>query len=206
VAPSNRGHEVLSNMERMYSLSYLQHMSVHRTMNWDLSRFVSGVSLGRLSAKEVYSAGHGKDVFGLFPGLVNPKYPKGETPQLSATFNNQFLKVKGDFPVDFRPLGWVHSTDKSWWGRMVRFVLVELEALLQQVGLYHSVRAVQYGLPQSSHNFYGVLEHYNLLTGTFFTPAGEIGLALHELYEVSGLVMRDAPYEEYVPTSEELTS
>ena len=31
-----------------------------------------------------------------------------------------------------------------------------------------------------------------------------MGLALHELYEVSGFVMRDAPYEEYVPTSEEL--
>jgi len=31
-----------------------------------------------------------------------------------------------------------------------------------------------------------------------------MGLALHELYEVSGLVMGDAPHEEYVPTSEEL--
>ena len=87
---------------------------------------------------------------------------------------------------------------------MVGFVLVELGALLQQVGLYHSVRAVQYGLPQSSHNFYGIQEHYNPLTGTFFTPVEEMGLALHELYEVSGLVMGDAPYEEYVPTSKEL--
>ena len=40
--------------------------------------------------------------------------------------------------------------------------------------------------------------------GTFFTPAEEMGLALHELYKVSGPVMGDAPYEEYVPTSEEL--
>ena len=31
-----------------------------------------------------------------------------------------------------------------------------------------------------------------------------MGLALHELYEVSGLVMGDAPYEEYALTSEEL--
>jgi len=31
-----------------------------------------------------------------------------------------------------------------------------------------------------------------------------MGLALHELYEVSRLVTGDAPYEEYVPTSEEL--
>ena len=84
----------LPNMERMYSLSYLQHMSVHHTMEWDLSRFVSGISLGRLGVKEVYSAGHGKDVFGLFSGLVRPKYPKGETPHLGATFINQFLKVR----------------------------------------------------------------------------------------------------------------
>ena len=38
----------------------------------------------------------------------------------------------------------------------------------------------------------------------FFTPVGEMGLALHELYEISELVIRDAPYEEYVPTTEEL--
>ena len=72
------------------------------------------------------------------------------------------------------------------------------------MGLYHSVRAVQYGLPRSSHNFYGILKHYNPLTGIFFTPIREMGFALHELYEVSGLVMGDAPYEEYVPTSKEL--
>jgi len=179
-------------------------MSVHRAMDWDLSRFVSGVSLGRPGAKEIHSAGHGKEVFGLFPGLVRSEYPRGETPQLGTTFINQFMKVRGHFPVDFRPLGWVHSSNRSWWGRMVGFVLVELGALLQQVGLYHSVRAVQYGLPQSSHNFYGILEHYNPLTGTFLTPVGEMGLAIHELYEVSGLIMGDAPYEEYVPTFEEL--
>ena len=71
------------------------------------------------------------------------------------------MKVRGDFPVDFRPLEWVHSSDKSWWGKMVGFVLAELGALLEQVGLRHAVRAVQYGIPQSSHNFYGILEHYN---------------------------------------------
>ena len=71
---------------------------------------------------------------------------------------------------------------------MVGFVLAELGGLLKQVGLYHSVRAVQYGLSQSSHHFYGVLERYNHLTGTFFMPVGETGLTLHEMYEVSGLV------------------
>ena len=71
------------------------------------------------------------------------------------------MKVGGDFPVDFRPLGWVHSSGKSWWGKMVGFVLAELGGLLDQVGLYQAVMAVQYGIPQSSHNFYGILEHYN---------------------------------------------
>ena len=117
-----------------------------------------------------------------FPSwILRSEYPVGETPQLSTTFINQFMKVGGDSPVDFRPLGWVHSSDKSWWGKMVGFVLAELGGLLDQVGLYQAVRAVQYGIPQSSHNFYGILEHYNPLTGTFFTPVGEMGLALHEL-------------------------
>ena len=96
-------------------------------------------------------------------------------------FHQSILEGEGDFPTDFRPLGWVHSTDKSWWGRMVGFVLTELGDLLKQVGLYHAVRAVQYGLSQISHHFYGVMERYNPLTSTFFTLVGEMGLALHEL-------------------------
>jgi len=31
-----------------------------------------------------------------------------------------------------------------------------------------------------------------------------MGLALHEMYKVSGLVIGDAPYEEYVPLTQEL--
>ena len=89
-------------------------------------------------------------------------------------------------------------------GKMVSFLLTELEDLLKQVGLYQAVRAIQYGTPQSSHLFYGVLEHYNPWICTFFTSVGEMGLALHEFYEVLGLVIEDASYEEYVPTTEEL--
>ena len=71
------------------------------------------------------------------------------------------------------------------------------------MGLYHSVRAVQYGLPQSSHHIYGVLECYNPLTCTFFTPAVEIGLTLHKLYvsttEELHLLRKEDPqmYETY---------
>ena len=31
-----------------------------------------------------------------------------------------------------------------------------------------------------------------------------MGFVLHEMYEVSELVMEDIPYEEYVPSAEEL--
>jgi len=110
-------------MERMYPLAYLEHTSVRRVMEWDLSKSISGVSLGKLGANEAYSAGHGKDVFGLHPRLVRAEYPIGETPQLATTFINQFLKVTGDFPTDFHLLGWVHSpTSYSRAGWMALFL------------------------------------------------------------------------------------
>jgi len=61
-----------------------------------------------------------------------------------------------------------------------------------------------HGIPQNNHHYYAVLEHYNPETCTFFIPIGEIEFALHEMYEVSGLVMGDTLYEEYVPSTEEL--
>jgi len=87
---------------------------------------------------------------------------------------------------------------------MVGFALAEFEDLLLQAGLYGAMRAVQYSIPQSTQHFYAILELYNLETCTFFTPIGEMRLALYEMYEVSGLVIGDAPSEEYVPSTEEL--
>jgi len=43
-----------------------------------------------------------------------------------------------------------------------------------------------------------MLERYNPESCTFSTPVGKMGLALHEMYEVSGTMMGDIPYEEYV--------
>ena len=84
---------------------------------------------------------------------------------------------------------------------MVGFALAEFEDLLLQAGLYGAVRAVQYDIPQSTQYFYAILERYNPETCTFFTPLGEIGLALHEMYEVSGPMIGDVPYEKYVPST-----
>ena len=39
-------------------------------------------------------------------------------------------------------IGWIHSTDKMWWGRMVEFTLAEFEDLLLQAGLYGVVMDV----------------------------------------------------------------
>ena len=49
-----------------------------------------------------------------------------------------------------------------------------------------------------------MLERYNPEICTFFIPVGEMGLTLNEKYEVSGLMMGDIPYEEYIPSIEEL--
>jgi len=95
----------LLNMERMYPLSYLQHMSIPRKMTWEISRPVPEVTLGSLGSKKVYHAGHEKEVFGLFPGLLRTDHPVGETPKLGTTFLNAFMKVGGDFSVDFRSPG-----------------------------------------------------------------------------------------------------
>jgi len=75
---------------------------------------------------------------------------------------------------------------------MVGFVLIELEDFLRQMGLYRAVKVIKYGISQSSHHFYGVLDRYNPWMCTFFTPVREMVLGLHELYEVSGLVIGDA--------------
>ena len=52
------------------------------------------------------------------------------------------MHVRGDFPPEFQAIGWIHSTDKRWWGRMVRFALVEVENFLLQAGLYRVIGAV----------------------------------------------------------------
>jgi len=38
----------------------------------------------------------------------------------------------------------------------------------------------------------------------FITSLGEMGFALHEMFEVSGLSMENLPYKEYIPGTEEL--
>jgi len=55
-------------MERMYPLAYLQHMSVHRAMEWDLSKSISGMSLGKLSAMKLTLSVTREMYLGYIPG------------------------------------------------------------------------------------------------------------------------------------------
>ena len=168
-------------MEQMYPFAYLQHMSVCQTMNWELVKPISRVCLGKIGAREAFTIGHGRDVLGLQPNLVRAEYSIGETPQLVAAFIRQFMDVRSDFPLEFRAIGWIHSIKKYGGGRIVEYALTEFENLLLQAGLYRAVRAIQYGIPQSTQHFYAILERYNLDIYMFFTPIREMGLALHEM-------------------------
>jgi len=53
--------------------------------------------------------------------------------------------------------------------------LEDLKDELLQTGLHTAIRAVQYGIPQSSHHFFAMLEHYNPEMCTFFTLVGRWG-------------------------------
>ena len=72
---------------------------------------------------------------------------------------------------------------------MVGFDFDKMKEQLVWSGLYILVRTMQYMIPQSNHHFFTILERYNSETCMFFTLVEEIGFALHEMHEVSGLVM-----------------
>ena len=87
---------------------------------------------------------------------------------------------------------------------MTLYVLTHFEEDLERLGLYEAVRATCYGIQMSVANFYVIFELYCPATGTFFTPIGELGMALHEMWEVSALPLGSLPYEEYFPCEAEL--
>ena len=195
----------LPDMHRMFPISYYQCASVPRHMNWDLVREQDGVAVGVLTHKGVNTAGYNRQVSALEPCLFSRGYPLGETASPANTFMRRFLAAKGEFPTAvFRAPGWVHSSKTGWWARMIEFVLAELKEPLAQSGLACPIMATKHGIALSPYNFFAILERYNPETCTFFTPEGELGFALHEMFDVSGLPFGDLPYEEFVPGSTEL--
>ena len=149
-------------------------------MERDLIEEQFEVSFGQILHHTTLPVHHDKNVVGLLSGSLGVEYLVGKTLHKASMFINQFMDVKGDSPKgEFRALGWVHSSGKYWWSKMVGFILKDLKDKLLQTGLYTIVRVAQSGIPNSNHRFFTMLERYNPETCTFFTLVGEMGLALH---------------------------
>jgi len=133
--------------------------------------------------------------------------PVGKNPAMVPTFFNQFIKADGNYPATyFRTPGWVHCTKKQWWSSLTMYVLEYFGKDLKQLGLHEAVRATCLGMEVSVRTFYVILELYCPTLRSFFTPVSELGLALHEMWKVSNLLMGSLLYEEYFPCTEELGS
>ena len=123
---------------------------------------------------------------------------------MAQTFGNQFLKVSDNYPTTyFRSPGWIHPP-KAWWKNLILYVLTHFREDLERLGLHEAIRATCYDIQMSIANFYAIFELYCPATGTFFTPVGELGMALHEIWEISALPMGSFAYEEYFPCEAEL--
>jgi len=81
MAPPNRGQEVLfSQHEKDVPLGVsAEHIGTpYNGVN--LSKSLSGVSLGKLGVNEAYPVSHGRDMLGLQPELVKAGYSTGRLP------------------------------------------------------------------------------------------------------------------------------
>ncbi|MFG1569989.1 hypothetical protein ACDT16_13995, partial [Staphylococcus aureus] len=97
--------------------------------------------------------------------------------------------------------GWVHP-DGAWKG-LTEWVLEHYAPELKQIGLLRAIEATESGIDINQSQFLALLERYHESTGTFLFPGGEMGLALHEMRDISRLPWGEEPYEEYTPSQEE---
>ena len=88
----------LPYMERMFSLSFIQLLSLWRSMEQDLIEDQSKVSLGQILHHTAVPVDLDKDVIGLMLVSLEAEYPASETPCQVTIFINQFMDIKGDFP------------------------------------------------------------------------------------------------------------
>lgn len=67
----------------------------------------------------------------------------GETAIRLETFINEFISKDGQYPShNFRTSGWIRSSKKMWWGRLVGYMLDTHEQVPKEIGLYRTVRNV----------------------------------------------------------------
>jgi len=175
-------------------------------MKWQVTRTTDSIHVGKLIASSpgYTRTGPPRYILGLHPRNVPQNIPMGENPAMAQTFINQFFKVHDNYlATDFRTPGWIHAP-KAWWRDLTLYALAHFEEDLRRLELYEAVRATYYGIQMSIANFYAIFELYCPATGTFFTPVGELGMTLHEMWEVSALPLGSLPYEEYFPCEAEL--
>ena len=85
---------------------------------------------------------------------------------------------------------------------MVSYVTKQLRKPLLQSSMSTAVRVVQYGIPQS---LTIALPCWSYIT-PIHVPSSPQAESYHKMYEVSGLLMGEMLYEEYIPGTEEFYS
>ena len=100
MASSNRGPKILSAQHGMDVSIVISTVYVYTPTNGPgVDQIFSIVSLEKIGNSTAYLAGHGTEMAGMKPRLVRAEYPTGET-QRAATFINQFMATKSDFPFN----------------------------------------------------------------------------------------------------------
>ena len=69
------------------------------------------------------------------------------------------------------------------------YVWEHFDANLKRLGLLETVKATYYKIEISVSNLFAIFELYCPALVTFFTSVGELGMALHDMREVSNLPM-----------------
>ena len=69
-------HFFLPDMERMFSLSFIQLMSLHRSMEWDVTKEQSEISFRQIFHHMVVPMDQDKNVVGLLPGSLGAGVPR----------------------------------------------------------------------------------------------------------------------------------
>ena len=65
----------LPDMKRIFSLSFIQHLFLHRSMEWDLIEKQFEVSLGQIFHHTIVPMDHDKNVVELLHGSLEAEYP-----------------------------------------------------------------------------------------------------------------------------------
>ena len=172
-------------------------------MRWSVTRSTDSVHVEILTLNGYNHCGSPRAILGMHSGGIEQELFVGENPAMAQTLLNQFIKVQANYPArDFRAPGWVHPTQKPWWRDLALYVLEYFKAELMKIGLHETVRATCHGIEITVPNFFTIFELYCPASRTF--PVDELGLALHEMWEISNLPMSSMPYEEYFPYTMEL--